>query len=824
VLLGPVLAKAQLLEGTVTDDKGAPIAFANVYLEDLASGVATDDTGAFSLRLERGGVYRVITSAVGYVTGSDSIFVEASGATRVELSLKPDVALLEEVVVRAAKRDSGYVIMREVAQRRREYLRETGPYRAEVYVKAREDVARRIKRGKRDRTSLDDLAMPQGDPSSIEAQLDPDADSVATEFNLLELRLRLNVAPPNGYKEERLARSVYGSGQGLYVPLFGDADINFYRSRIDFGGLTKTTIVSPLSPIGVLNYKFRLVDTRRAADGQRIYEIEFKPRKRGNATASGTLIINDSLFNLREVVAELPQSGLRIFDALEVTQRYEEVAPDVWLPARQQFAYETRLGQRERFRGTTTLAFSDFELDYAFPPRFFNGEVATVDALAYKRDSIYWRGYRPEPLAMEEAEKVRTVDSMRARVNSVAYKDSVEAAYNRITPLELLWEGIGFRDHRRREVLNLPSIPSLIGFDIIGGWRLRPWAGYFRRFPNEQSMSFYGQASYGFQRRDWLGTANLVYRYDPRRLSDISVSGGRSFGSIFDGDGIRNQLSRSNYILLDRFAAAHRTELLNGLYLRVGGEYADRKPAPIDNSETFFSELLDDDPPEQFETYQAAISDVTVSFTPFQRYLSEPARKVVLGSDWPTISLTHRKAWRGVLSSDIDFDYLEAAINQRLELGAIGNMLYSARAGQFVNTRDVRFVDVKRFRRSDPLLFFDPLLSFQSLDTSLATTKPFLELHAVHHFNGALINNLPLVRKLRIEAAAGAGILWLGEGDGYRYEELFFGLERIFKLGPRRRMRLGVYGVFSNSVARSPFWEPKVSIDIIDTWKRAWSF
>ena len=826
LLAGGVLAKAQLLQGTVVDAQGSPIAFANLYLEELGSGAATDIDGQFSLRLERGGDYRIVLTAIGYQPLSDTVIVKASGVTTLQLSLKQDIALLDEVVVRAAKRDSGYIIMREVARRRSEYLREAGPYRAEVYVKAREDIATRIKRGKRDRTSLDDLALP-GEDGALPGlnPADENADSLETDINLLELRMRLNVSPPKGYKEERLAQSVYGSGDGLFVPVFGEGDINFYRARVDFGGLTKTPIISPLSPVGVINYKFKLIETRRAEDGSKVHEVEFKPRKRGgNATAQGVLLINADLYNLREVEATLPRGALLVFDELSVHQRYELVEGTTWLPVQQSFAYETRLGQRQRFRGNTDLAFSDFELDYPFPPKFFNGEVAAVDPLAYKRDSTYWKAARPVPLAAEEIEKVRTADSISARLNSVEYKDSLEAEYNKITPLEILWEGVGWRDHRRREQIGIGSLPGLISFNIVGGWRIRPYVSYFRRYESEQSLNVFAQASYGLQRKDVLGSVFANYRYDPKRLADYALSFGRDFESIFPGDGIRNQLSRSNYILADRVAAAHSLEILNGLYLFTWGEYTDRRAAPIENSATFLSDWIDDEEPIQFEPYQAFITETELKFTPYQRYLSEPLRKVVLGSNWPTFSLTHRRGWEGPLSSDIRFDFLEAAVEQRLELGALGNLRYRAQGGQFINTDDLRIVDLKRIRRSDPLLFFEPLIGFQGLDTSLATTRPFLELHVIHHFNGALVNNLPLVRLLRIEAVAGGGVLWLQEGAGFQHQEAFAGLERIFKLGARRRLRLGVYGLVSKSSDRGVVWEPKISFDVIDTWKRNWSF
>ena len=813
---------AQTLRGRVADARGAGVPFASVFLEELGTGTAADELGDYYLRLPRPGRFRVLASAVGYETSVDTVTV-GDGETVWGITLREDAELLREVVVRASRRDSGYAIMREVIARRRDYLRAPGNYSVEVYVRAREDVRRvdRRKRGGGDEAEEGDddaRVFGGGDDAAAKTRLD-----TTRELNFAERQLLLHHAAPDRYKEERLARRSYGETAGLWLPTFGEADVNFYRARVDFGPLTKTTIVSPLSPVAVLNYRFRHLGTRRAADGRRVYEVAFEPRKRGNATAAGTLVINDSLFNLRRVEATLPRGALRFFEALTVTQDYARVADSLWLPVGQEFRYGTSARRGGRYDGVTAIRYGDFALGVAFADGFFGGEVALTRDSADLRDSVYWAGARTVALDTAELRRARAGDSLQAVLNSAPYKDSVDAAYNRVTALELLWDGVGFQDHRKRSRLYFPPLPSLLRFNIIGGWRYGLAASYFRRFPDERSVSTWTNVSYGDRLGDLLGDASVDYRYDPRHLGTVSASGGRVYESIFDADGIRNQLSRSNYIEADRLGLEHARELINGLVLSTGVGYTDRRPAPVAGSESFLSELLDDAPPVQFEPYQALVTRAEVAFTPFQRYLTEPRRKVVLGSDWPTLRLRHRRGWRGLAGSDIDFDYLEAEVTQRVEFGALGNLRYTARAGQFVNARDLRFVDLKRFRRADPLLYFDPAGSFQSLDTTLATTRPFFELHALHYFNGALVNTLPLVRRTRVEAVAGAGLLLLEEG-GFRHQEAFAGLERVFKLGPRRRLRLGVYGVLGDSSGRRARWEPKLSVDVIDTWRQEWSF
>ena len=70
---------------------------------------------------------------------------------------------------------------------------------------------------------------------------------------------------------------------------------------------------------------------------------------------------------------------------------------------------------------------------------------------------------------------------------------------------------------------------------------------------------------------------------------------------------------------------------------------------------------------------------------------------------------------------------------------------------------------------------------------------------------------------------AGAGFLWSKEND-YKHAETFAGIERIFKLGARRRLKIGVYGVAAASNKTKTATDFKISFDIIDTWKKDWSY
>jgi hypothetical protein len=93
----------------------------------------------------------------------------------------------------------------------------------------------------------------------------------------------------------------------------------------------------------------------------------------------------------------------------------------------------------------------------------------------------------------------------------------------------------------------------------------------------------------------------------------------------------------------------------------------------------------------------------------------------------------------------------------------------------------------------------------------------------VHHFNGAFVNNIPLVKKTGVRLVAGAGFMWL-QDNNFRHQEVMLGLERVFKLGARRRLKIGLFGVAADGNYSQPDFTYKVSLDVIDTWKKDWSF
>jgi len=810
---------AQSLSGSVVDENGQAVPYANVFVKELQSGTSCDFEGKFFLSLVSSGEYSVVISALGYESKEVAAILREPIDFKIYATLKTSSVMMNEIIVKADKKDPAYGIIRKVIESKHKYLQQVESYESEIYLKSIEklNITSKKENFEEEKTENKD-----GSPIDPLEEMQRKLDAEMNKINMVEMQLTMHYQKPNQYKETRNAFTVYGRKESLFIPILSEVDFSFYRNLVKLKGISDIPIISPISNTSILSYKYKLLESMVAEDGQLVYKIKVIPRKKGNATVAGIIYINQGLWNIRSLDVELYKGAIKFYDQFRIQQNYNCI-DSIWLIDRQEFDYETKVGGKKNFVGSTLITVRDFKKNVQYPAKFFGNEISVLTKEATERDSTYWLASRPEPLTVEQDKLVRYQDSVQAVLTSDVYLDSIQAAYNKLELLDLAWDGVGFRNHRKKSHLWIGPLPSLLDFKIVGGWRVGPYVSYFRRFESGRMVRTSIRSTVGLKNGDVQGRYDYWMRYDPHKLADFSFDVGRRFESINPYDAYLNQLRSSNYILNDYVRLGHQIEVVNGLFFYTSARYSDRRSALRFNTETFINEVIEDIPSIEFEPYKALTSRIGFKFTPQQRYMTEPNRKVILGSKFPTFYLTHIKGYSGLLDSAIDFDQIELEIDHDLTLGIFGNTKYNIKLGQFLNDKNVRFIDLKRFRQSDPVLYSNPLHSFQLLDTAIAIVDFFFEVHHIHHFNGALINNIPLIKKLRIQAVAGGGFLWIPNTNA-RHEEVFIGIERTFKLGARRRLRLGVYGVLANSNFAKSDSTIKIGFDIIDTWSKDWSF
>jgi len=138
---------AQSISGYVQNENNEPIPYVNIFIQELGSGTASDEKGFYFLTLDPG-EYKVIYSALGYTSKTIRVVVDTE-STRKDIWLNASGIELEQVFVKASKRDSAYAIIKKAIDAKKDYLNQVESYRTSVYIKATETIDKKEKAKRR---------------------------------------------------------------------------------------------------------------------------------------------------------------------------------------------------------------------------------------------------------------------------------------------------------------------------------------------------------------------------------------------------------------------------------------------------------------------------------------------------------------------------------------------------------------------------------------------------------------------------------------------------------------------------------------------------
>ena len=795
-------AQQYLLTGKIINAALEPLAYASVSIKELQTGAVTDDNGNFKFKLEAG-KYDIVVAMMGYKTQVLTITITKNYTLNIIMEAEK-AKLLSDVQVVGSRKDHAEEIVRNVIRNKEALLENATTYNCNIYIKATDENSF-IAKPKKKNT----------DTSKLHRELDA--------MNMAEVFLKLDYAYPNKIKEERTGVKIRGNSESLFYLTTTDGDFNFYKNLLQLPALSAMPMLSPVSNSGLVAYKYKTLRIRKEKT-RTIYTIKVTPTKLGNALVTGEMEIMDSAWVLLSIHFELPKFHLTEYDYFSVDQQFEWVNNKAWMPVRQDLIYLTKAGKKSQ-SGRTTAIFSDYKIDTTFSKKHFGSEVSLTTQQAYEQDTSFWDNIRKEPLTEKEVRFINYRDSIKRVHTTTTYLDSVDRYNNKITLKKIFIGGIDNHNWRKERLMIFATIGDLYQPLQLGGGRIGYNFYLNKIYRNKKNISLTARTSYGIRNKDLQGSIGFSKLYNPFSRGRYSINVGREFAQIFEGDAWINQIKRSNIYLKQGVEVGHNVELLNGLVLFNKFEWAERRSVAdykindkLDSSA--IGRELSNNHAIRFDTYQAFYNTIGLQYTPQQKYIREPKEKVILGSKWPTFGITWRKGLPNILGSKISFDYLEFGITQKLKLGLAGESQYTFISGSFLSRKDLRLVDYKFMRRGDPLFFSNPTLSFQSLDSTFPAFKRFYEGHYLHQFHGAILNKIPLLKKLNLMEVAGGGILYAPERN-IKYGELFFGVEKVIRFW-RDRYKIGGYVVTSAANKYSHPLQFKIAVEVFNKRKNSW--
>jgi hypothetical protein len=265
------------IRGIIKGDDVGPLAYASIFVKQTGTGSATDLEGRYEVQLAPGR-YDILFQYLGYESVSRVVEV-GSDFIEINLTLKTQVVVLQNVIIKAGKEDPAYTIMRKAIAKAKFHTQQIDAYSAKVYIK-----------GKGQLTDYPWLAKKALEKEGITK------DRVFISESVSEIKY----TRPNKFEEKVIA--VYTNGDSKNTSpnsyIFG----SFYQPEI-------AETVSPLSPKSFSYYRFEYLGSFRDRTFE-ISKIKVTPRSRGDNVFEGLIYIVEDWWSIHSLDLTATKMGI----------------------------------------------------------------------------------------------------------------------------------------------------------------------------------------------------------------------------------------------------------------------------------------------------------------------------------------------------------------------------------------------------------------------------------------------------------------------------------------------------------------------------------
>ncbi len=720
-----------VVKGKVTDVySGDPIPFANIIFKGTTDGTTTDFDGNFTVRTSTQ-VDSLVVSYLGYTTRTKK--VDRGMTQTVNFQLEEEVTALQEIVFFAGENPAYEILRNVVRNKANNDKRKLSAYEYDTYTKIEIDVdnmsdkfrqRKVIKKITSVLDSVDQIAGEDGKPI-LPIFI---SESVSRFYYRTNPQLRL----------ERILKSkINGLGvqDGTLVTQFVGASFQEYNFYQNWLSIVTKEFVSPIADGWRIYYQYDLTDSLYVGK-HFCYRVDFYPKSPQDLAFTGTLWITKDEWALKQIDATVGKAAnLNFIEKIRIQQELEPTSEDAWIPVKNRVLIDvselsrTSAGMLAKFYTSN----KDILVNNPREPSFYEREIVMEpDARQYEEEE-YWDTLRHEPLSETEKNVYRMIDTLQSIPVVRTYTDIIEIAVN---------------GYYKVGKVDLGPYIALMSINNVEGLRLQP--GFKTNYQFSKKWVLGGSMGYGFKDERIKYSAFVKNILSRDRWTTLSLSTRSDIGRV----GVDDELLADNYLFLaaqrfGRFRRAYyfdesrfnfQRDLMRGLSQRVAFRYSTFRPVFDFGYRPSGNEL------DTASTYENAELILETRFARDELFVINDNERISLGvSKWPEVTLRYTHGFKGIAGSDFDYDKLRLSVRKRIRYGPLG-VGYATLTGEYVFNRLPYPLLSLHLGNQTP---FFAHVTYNLMDYGEFVSDRFAALHYSHHFEGLLLNRIPLMRMLK---------------------------------------------------------------------------
>lgn len=570
-----------------------------------------------------------------------------------------------------------------------------------------------------------------------------------------------------------------------------DIEVNFYDNFIN---LFTQNFVSPLANNGWFYYKYYLKDSTEV-NGIKHYTVRFVPRRKGDKTFKGQMVVESNRFSLVEIDATLSETGnINFLKRMKLGASFQMAGDSVpffksnFIEANIDYMPINTNDSKKRlevaFKQASSISKVDISPDdpVTLSSSKLNYESVKVRG-AYQRDSSYWNAVRHMELSEQDKSVMAAIDSIN-QIPTIKFIDKVGQMYMS-----------GYYDVGKIE---LGPYDYFFNFNEIEGTHL--FFGARTSTEISDKWMVWGGLGYGTRNQKFLGRLGYGYKFDAptRRVAKVWWS----------DDIVRIGENEKILYLYENMLSPTESNLVSHLFKRdeldelhrqqkVGISYEHEWRSGF--STKFGTNWSKHFSPEFYPFMQngipvpsASALDVNVDFrwSWKEKYIDNGFLRVYYSTDYPILHLTLGGGQARVGNQTNAFGRVHASFKHNVYLGQ-ALLMYAFEGGAYVGKLPYSYLDIPRGNETYGFYTYD----FNMLNYLEFVHDKYVHSYVEYHLNGFFFNRMPLLKKLGLrEVVSAKGMLgslsdvntWIDTPTPASYNkkpylEVGAGIENIFR-------------------------------------------
>ncbi len=757
-----------------------PLPFVNVLLKGTKAAGASDIEGNYTVTTSEK-CDSIIISFVGYNRVIRAIKYGAAQEINIGLTQGVDLVTIE---VRPGENPAHRILRKIIANKDKNDCEKLNAYQYEAYNKIEFDL-NNIPDEFKNKKLLQPFSFIFDNIDSSNVREKPYLPVFMTE-SLSEFYYRKN---PKTRNEIIKASKVAGLENASVSQFMGDMyqKVNIYDNTIIVFG---KTFISPISDNALLFYKFYLIDSMEI-DGQKCYQLQFKPKRKQELTFTGNLWAADSSFGIKQIEMSIAtDANINFINSTAVVQTYTNVN-NSWMLQKERliidfnpFPVDPKVKTLMGIYGRKTASYNNFKINKPEADKFYSlTDNLKVADDAFNKTDEFWNEKRHDSLSKNEKEIYHMVDTLQSLP---IYRTWVDI-------IQLFVTG-----YKTKGNFEYGPYYNIYSFNEIEGQRFRFGGRTSDKFSKWYELSGYVA----------FGTRDEKLKYSLGMRCFLEKKPRTMVGMYYKNDNEILGQSQNGFTTDNILASLFRiTPLRNLTNVKQVNAYIEREWfSGFSSKLSFFnrqmSPLADFHYEYQKTPYKTAFKEsITTSevrlltrFAYDEKYLNGTFTRSSLGTRYPILQAQYTLGIKNLFFSDYDYQKLTVNLDDRIRINPIGYFDYVLEYGKTWGKLPYPLMTI---HGGNETYIYD-IYAYNSMNYYEFVSDEYASLALSHHFDGFFLNKIPLMRKLKWREVVGGKALigrvnqtnndllifpaFLTTLNNGPYIETSAGLENIFKI------------------------------------------